>query len=53
MIKQRIFELKGFIPIGIMEWWSSGMMGLKEFFTIKMAYLRLRRFINLLNYEIK
>ena len=26
------------LTIGIMEQWSNGMMGLKEFFTIKMAY---------------
>jgi len=34
-------ELRGFAPIGIMELWSNGMMGLKEFFTIKMVYFRL------------
>ncbi len=27
-------ELRGFAPIGIMEQWSNGMMGLKEFLTI-------------------
>jgi len=27
-------ELRGLAPIGIMELWSNGMMGLKEFFTI-------------------
>jgi hypothetical protein len=41
MTKQTILELKDFVPIGTMEWWSNGMMGLKEFFTIKMVYFRL------------
>jgi hypothetical protein len=27
-----IHELRGFAPIGIMEQWSNGMMGLKEFY---------------------
>ena len=39
--KGLIAELRGFAPIGIMELWSNGMMGLKEFFTIKMVYFRL------------
>jgi hypothetical protein len=34
-------ELRGFAPIGIMELWSNGMMGLKEFFTIRMVCFRL------------
>jgi hypothetical protein len=29
-----IHELRGFAPIGIMEQWDNGMMGLKEFLTI-------------------
>jgi len=29
------------LTIGMMELWSNGMMGLKEFFTIKMVYFRL------------
>jgi hypothetical protein len=36
-ILQRL-ELKGLAPIGIMKSWSNGMMGLKEFFTIKLSY---------------
>jgi hypothetical protein len=44
----RAFELRGFAPIGIVEWWSNGMMDElvlnevegKEFLTIKMVYFR-------------
>jgi len=34
-------QVRGSGPVGIMEFWSNGMMGLKEFFTIKMVYFRL------------
>ena len=26
-----LLELRGFTPIGMVEWWNLGMMGLKEF----------------------
>jgi hypothetical protein len=33
MTKQTILELKGFIPIGIMEWWSNSPGEIEKSFT--------------------
>jgi hypothetical protein len=28
-------ELRGFAPIGMLEYWNNGMMGMKEFYQLK------------------
>ncbi len=30
-----VFELRGFAPIGVLEYWNNGMMGMKEFYQLK------------------